>query len=276
MTTTSTRAAVAEAYSAAGESWRTGPSRIYDELAREQLAAAGIPLAGAMVLDLGAGTGAATRAVLDAGAGGIVAADVAIGMLRVDRDRRPPATVADALALPFAERVFDAVVAAFSLNHVDDPAGALREAARTTRPGGWVLASSYADDDGHPVKQVVERVLGRHGWAPAAWHHWIRAETTVRLATPERARRAALEAGLADVEVVARRVPFPHLGAGDLVEWRLGMAQYAPFLAALDGPARSAVAREAVDELTDRDGPLVRSVLFLKGRVSRARATPRR
>lgn len=269
------RAAVADAYSVAGVPWRTGPSRIYDVLATEQLAAAGLPLAGAAALDLGAGTGAGTRALRAAGARVIAGVDVAVGMLRVDRRRRPPAVVADALALPFRAGVFDAVVAPFSLNHVDDPATAMREAARTVRHGGWVLVSSYATDDAHPVKDAVEQVLRRHGWTPAPWHSWLRSHAITRLATPERARRAAVDGGLVDVGVAARRVPFCDLGAAELVDWRMGMAQYATFVAGLDASLRGVVRREAVGALEGHDGPLVRSVLFLTGRVSRGGAPPR-
>lgn len=270
MTAAATRAQVAGAYSVAGSAWRNGPSRIYDVLAREQLAAASIPLAGAATLDLGAGTGAATRALIGAGARVVAAVDVAIGMLDVDRRLRPPAVLADALALPFRSGTFDAVVAAFSLNHVDDPAAGMREAARTTRPGGWVLVSSYAADDAHPVKEAFERALRRHGWAPAPWQRWLRADAVARLATPDRARRAAAAAGLVDVDVVARRVPFPHLPADALIDWRMGMAQYADFVASLGPHQRDAVRRETIEAVADGDLPLVRSVLFLEGRVSRA------
>jgi SAM-dependent methyltransferase len=153
---TDSRAGVAAAYSAAGEAWHAGPTRIYDVMAREQLACAQVPLDGAVVLDLGAGTGAASRAAAGAGARSVVAVDVAVGMLLVDRDRRPPAVIGDALQLPFADGVFDTVVAAFSLNHLDDPVAALAEASRVTRGGGWVLSSSYAADDTHPVKGIVD------------------------------------------------------------------------------------------------------------------------
>ena len=259
--------AVADAYSAAGEAWDDGPTRIYDALAREQLASAPVSLAGAAVLDLGAGTGAASRAATDAGAGQITAIDIAAGMLMVDRARRPPAVVGDALELPFADGIFDVVVAAFSLNHVDDPVAALREASRVTRRDGWVLSSSYAADDSHPVKQIVDDVARRWGWKVAGWHEWLRAQAMPRLATADRVGDAAAHAGLTDIVVRARSVALAELGPAELVGWRLGMAQYAGFVAGLEPASRVALEDEAIAELGSDPPTLRRSVLFLEGRA---------
>ena len=258
---------LAAAYSAAGEAWDDVPTRVYDVLAREQIAAAQLALTGAAVLDVGAGTGAASRAAADAGARSVTAVDVAPGMLLVGRDRRPPAVVGDALSLPFADGVFDVAIAAFSLNHVDDPVAALGEAARVTRPGGWVLSSSYAEDDTHPVKRVVDDVATRYGWIPAEWYQRLRAHAGPRLATVGRVRDAATAAGLTEIAVEARSVPFAELGPADMVGWRLGMAQLAGFLTGLDALSRRALEQEAIAALGPDPPNLERSVLFLAGRV---------
>ena len=261
---------VADAYSAAGEAWHDGPTRIYDSLAREQLASAQVSLAGAAVLDLGAGTGAASRAAADAGARSVTAVDVAAGMLMVDRDRRPPAVIGDALALPFADGVFDTVVAAFSLNHVDDPVAALGEASRVTRGGGWVLSSSYADDDTHPVKGIVDEVAARWGWSPGEWYRWVQAHAVPRLATADRVRDAAAAAGLTEIVVEPRSVMFADLGPAEMVRWRLGMPQLAGFLAGLEPRSRRTLEEEAIAALGSDPPVLERSVLFLTARVRRA------
>ena len=62
--------------------WADGPGPMYAQLARVLVAAAPVPLAGRLVLDLGAGTGVAGRAALAAGARRVVAADLSEGMLR--------------------------------------------------------------------------------------------------------------------------------------------------------------------------------------------------
>lgn len=255
--------AVAAAYSATAEAWHRGPDRIYDRLARVLVAASPVSLEGARVLDVGAGTGAVSRAVLAAGAGAAVASDAAFGMLAHRAGERPPAVVGDLLALPFADAAFDAAVAGFSLNHLTDPAAGLREMARVTRRGGALLAASYAADDTHPVKSAVEAALTARGWEPEPWFLTLRTSTTAALATVEHATAAALGAGLdASVEVV--RVPFPDLGPHDLVDCRLGLAQHAPFVARLSPTERDALAAESVRRLGDRPPPLVRSVVVMR------------
>lgn len=255
--------AVAAAYSAAGEAWQRGPDRIYDRLARVLVAASPVSLGRARVLDVGAGTGAASRAALAAGAAAVVALDAAFGMLAHGAGERPPAAVGDLIALPFADAAFDAAVAAFSLNHLADPATGLREMARVTRRGGPLLAASYAADDTHPVKPAVEAALATRGWGPEPWYLEMRANATAALATVGHARAAAAGAGLdASAEVV--RVPFPDLGPHDLVAWRLGLAQHAPFVARLPPGERDAVVAEALRRLGDHPPPLVRSVVVMR------------
>ncbi len=53
-----------------------------------------------------------------------------------ERDPRSTYRVADAYALPFADASFDIVCAMDLLEHVDDPARVIAEAARVLRPGG--------------------------------------------------------------------------------------------------------------------------------------------
>lgn len=255
---------VTAAYSATGGAWQLGPGRIYDRLAEVLVARSPTPLDGYRVLDVGAGTGAATRAALAAGAAEVVAVDTAFGMLAHEGACRAPAAVGDALALPFTASAFDAAVAAFSLNHLTDPAAGLREMARITRSGGVVLAAAYAADDAHPVKAAVEAALADRGWRPERWYETLRSEAIPQLATPDGCAAAAEASGL-DAIVEPVRVPFPELDAQALVAWRLGMAQHAPFLARLAPDDRAAVAADAIARL---DGPtvpsLVRSILILR------------
>jgi ubiquinone/menaquinone biosynthesis C-methylase UbiE len=254
---------LAGAYSATGKAWQDGPGRIYDRLAEVVVDACPGGVAGRRVLDLGAGTGAASRAALAAGARSVVAADAAPGMLAHDAGARPPAAAADALALPFAAGAFGAVVAAFSLNHVDDPVAGLVEATRVLAPGCGLVASAYADDDTHPVKAAAEAALSARGWSAPAWYAAVKRDAMPRLATVERAEAACAEAGLADAVVEHRRVAFPELTPDDLVAWRLGMAQMAPFLAALTPEAQAEVTADTRARLGDDPPPLVRSTILL-------------
>src|ERR671915_200569 len=101
------------------------------------LARSPVPLTGADILDVGAGTAVVAAAARRRGARRILAADTAVGMLR----KRPPgipAVVGDAARLPFADRSCDLVAAGFCLSHLPDPAGAVVEWRRVA---GAVLAS---------------------------------------------------------------------------------------------------------------------------------------
>ena len=56
--------------------------------------------------------------------------------------------VADAVALPFAEAVFDIASIAFGIRNVDDPLACLREMARVTKPGGRVVVLEFGQPRG--------------------------------------------------------------------------------------------------------------------------------
>ena len=251
-----------DAYSQTGAAWASGPARVYDRLAEVLVDRAPMALAGRRVLDLGAGTGAVSRAVHRAG-GRALACDLAFGMLATDRGDRPPATVADARILPLASGSLDGVVASFSLNHLPDPEVALVEAARVVAPGGFVLASAYAADDDHPVKAAVAAAATEQGWSGESWYEELRTSSLPILATPDGAAAVARLAGLHRTDVTAVEVPFPDLDAGDLVAWRLGLAQLAPFIDA-GGPALRARVEARALELLGPPPLLVRRMVVLR------------
>ena len=153
-------------YDAAAGDWAGGPGRMYDRLAGALVAAAPVPLAGCRVLDLGAGTGAAGRAALAAGATQVVAADLAAGMLRHAVPALHP-VLADAGALPFRAASFDLVVAAFCLNHLPDPAAGLAEVRRV---GAALAASTFAPGWTHPAKDAVDAALRPLGYRSRLAH----------------------------------------------------------------------------------------------------------
>ncbi|MCZ6656111.1 MAG: class I SAM-dependent methyltransferase [Gammaproteobacteria bacterium] len=82
--------------------------------------------------------------VLEVGAGyGIVSLYVDGVQLVTTDVRYAPwiTTVADVMALPFADEMFDAVVCLNVLHHVEYPRGALEEMVRVLHPGGRILIS---------------------------------------------------------------------------------------------------------------------------------------
>lgn len=110
---------------------------------------------GERVLDLGAGTGVSTVDLARSGAYA-VGCDISLGMLGVGRRVRPevPLVAGDAMTLPFASASFDAVTISFALRNISDTAGALREMARVTKPGGRLVVCEFS----HPTVAVFRKV----------------------------------------------------------------------------------------------------------------------
>jgi SAM-dependent methyltransferase len=253
-----TLSTVGAAYSAGAAAWADGPARVYRRLAELLVDFSPLPLDDRLVLDLGSGTGDGSRAALSAGAR-VIAVDLALGMLLRDRDNRPPAAVGDALALPFRRRAFDVVLAPFSLNHLDDPAGGVREAGRI---GDLVVASTYASDDDHPAKAAVDTALTEAGWERPAWYVDLKSAQAA-WGTVEGATAVIESGGMRPLVVARREIRFPDLGPVAMVAWRMGLAHTAGFVAALDPETRGAVVGRALALLGGDPEPIVRRVIFL-------------
>lgn len=144
---------VVDAYDAARPSY---PDGVYDALG---------PLAGLAVLDAGAGTGIATRAMRARGAK-VLALDVGEQMLRrVDGAR----IVADGASVPLREASLDLVTFAQCWHWLDhDRASA--DVARVLRPGGrWAAWWNHARADGEPWFDAYWEVLEARTTA-FRWH----------------------------------------------------------------------------------------------------------
>ena len=104
------------------------------------------------VLDLGAGTGAATAALRGRfRKARVVALDLAPGMLReAGRHqrlfRRFDRVLADAAALPFADASLDVAFSNLMLQWFDDPARVFTDLSRALRPGGLLVFSTFGPD----------------------------------------------------------------------------------------------------------------------------------
>lgn len=106
--------------------------------------------AGALVLDLGAGTGDMGRAALrQQPACRIVCADLTEEMMRIGQTRLLSQdgnravlgwSAADAQDLPFPCDSFEAVISAFLLRNVHDVRQCLADQFRVVKPGGWMVA----------------------------------------------------------------------------------------------------------------------------------------
>ena len=99
--------------------------------------------AGRNVLDVGCGTGALTRELVDRlGADRVTAVDPSESFVAAAHERFPGVRIerAAAEALPFDEDRFDIVIAQLVVHFMNDPVDGIREMRRVTRPGGVVAA----------------------------------------------------------------------------------------------------------------------------------------
>lgn len=98
---------------------------------------------GSRVLDVGCGSGHVAASLVAAGHV-VHAVDPDPQMVALATSRSAADVRRGGLPdLPYADASFDAVVANFVLNHVDDPRAAARGLAPVTRPGGHVVASIW-------------------------------------------------------------------------------------------------------------------------------------
>ena len=108
--------------------------------------------AGDRLLDIGCGTGSSLAAL--AGRFGIVpfGADISETALGIARRAVPNADLicADAAALPYPDRSFDAVLMECVVTLLEDPEAALSEAERVLKPGGKLLLSALTAEASMP------------------------------------------------------------------------------------------------------------------------------
>jgi SAM-dependent methyltransferase len=125
-----------------------------------------------LVLDVGAGTGALTRALRAAAPQAtIVSIDPAAEMLHyAKRYRHVVPVLADAAALPIRDGTADAVLLAYMLFMLPEPADGLREAARVLGPGGRVGTVTWASEEPSLAAKTWDATLAELGVAPVPAH----------------------------------------------------------------------------------------------------------
>jgi ubiquinone/menaquinone biosynthesis C-methylase UbiE len=249
---------VREAYDASATAWSAGPASTYDTLADTLLAAAPVDLRGALVLDLGAGTGPAARAARHAGAARVVGIDVSPEMLR-QGSGWDSVVVGDVARLPIGDQCVDLAVAACCLGHLPDPCAALVETRRVAR---CLVASAFLAGWTHPAKARVDAVAARHGFVVPAWYAWLKADVEPTVDDPSCLDALARAAGYTGVEVTTTPVDVGVHTAEHLVTWRLGMAHLAPFVGSLEPAERRELRAECVDALRDAP-PLIIPLVVL-------------
>jgi SAM-dependent methyltransferase len=159
---------------------------------------------GAVVVDVGCGPGDDVRALAlrTAPGGRAIGVDLSASMIEEARRRSAAGTgpggeflVSDASTIPLGDGVADGCRCERVLQHVEDPAAVVREMARVVRPGGIVLAAEpdwgtvVVDGADPEIESALAAVAMARVRSPAAGRSL---------------RRLLSEAGLAEVEVIAR------------------------------------------------------------------------
>ncbi len=192
------------------------------------------PLDGRDVLDVGAGTGLATRGLRGRGAQ-VIAVDISYEMLaraRV-RDRTLSAVVADGGILPLRGESVDLVCFAQSWHWM--PEGArVREVARVLRPGGtWASWWSHARADGA-------------GWFDRQWQ--ILEAACPGIHRDQRDTKWGGDLAPSGLFGRARVVAVPWTRRVDLTTWLTELRSHS-YLAVLDTARREAVLGEVADAM---------------------------
>ncbi len=120
--------------------WRFGRTAFFELL----------PPPGRLTLDVGCGEGRVSRDLATIGHR-VVGIDASRAMVKEAAAARPnvPVLVADAAALPLADKCCDLVVAYMSLQDVDDMPAAINEMARVLEPGGHICLAIV-----HPINSA--------------------------------------------------------------------------------------------------------------------------
>jgi 2-polyprenyl-3-methyl-5-hydroxy-6-metoxy-1,4-benzoquinol methylase len=140
----------------------------YGALFRAVLGALG-PQAGEEILEVGCGSGAYTRELVERGAR-VTATEVAPGPLAQVRRNLGPLGVETDLRIEDAQRLslrdeqFDKVLLSEVIEHVPEPGRAIAEAARVLRPGGLLVVSTPSRLSPMNLAYALKRRVRRYGF----------------------------------------------------------------------------------------------------------------
>ncbi len=191
--------------------------------------------AGTVALDVGCGSGMAANMAADNGAR-VYGIDAAEALLAIARERVPDGDLrsGDMEELPFPDAMFDLVTGFNSFQYAGNPAQALAEAGRVSKPGAHIVIMTWGPPDKMPAASLVTALRPLLPPPPPG------APGPFALSDETALRALALQAGLTPLEILDVPSQF----------------QYRDLDAAIRGMGSSGVAaraaehsgREAVDE----------------------------
>jgi SAM-dependent methyltransferase len=124
------------------------------------------PEPGQRILDIASGTGLAARAceTITGEPENIVGIDISLGMLKAARRQSSSHyLMADAERLPFANRVFDAIICVAAVPYLPDLAAAVVDWRRVSRRGGRLVFTTPAAG-GVTEHRLIRQAAARHGF----------------------------------------------------------------------------------------------------------------
>jgi SAM-dependent methyltransferase len=228
----------AAGYGARAEEYARVVDPAFAPVATRSVELAGVR-AGADVLDLATGTGSVARAAAQAGAS-VVGVDVSAGMIEVAQRLSPPDIsfqVADATALPFAPRSFDAVTCVFAFSHLPDPGAAVAELLRVMRDRAALVQASWGSRGRNAAFRAVADALEEvTGGAPRACADIMDEGTW---ADPAHGMATLRDAGLREVEVLTEPLQGRFGSRRAAFEWVLIWPSWRQTIDALAGAQRA-------------------------------------
>jgi len=219
---------------------------------------------GEHVLDVACGTGSVARlAAKRVSPGGTVTGlDLNPGMLAVARslphasDVRMDWRAGSAMALPFANALFNVVLCQQGLQFFPDRVAALREMHRVLVPRGRLGLSVWRSLQHNPYMAALGNALEHHVSAEAA----AGARTVCALGDAEALRSLLLQAGFREVRISIAILVMRFASVEAFVPGQFAATPFAGAVAALDAPARTALledVRMALRSYTDDTGVAV-------------------
>ena len=209
------------------------------------------------ILDVGSGTGSLSLAAAAAApAGRVIGVDVSTAYVATARTRvhgdRVQFEVGDAQALRFAQGSFDRTLSLLVINFIPEPAKALTEMIRVTRPGGLVAAAVWDYAHGMEMLRIFWDEAAALDPAAAA-----RDERHMRFCKDGELAALWREYGLNDVESRSLIVPLEFASFDDYwLPFLAGQGPAGAYAASLPEPRREqlrqALRRRLLGDAPDR------------------------
>jgi hypothetical protein len=130
-----------------------------------------------------------------------------------------------------------------------------------------VAVSFAATGARSPAHTIGEELLRRRGWAPPPWFRQLKEELEPAVTDPRALTSMAEAAGLRSPRVCTLVADTGIATPGELVDWRLGSAGVASFVAAMAADDRRQLRAEAVQALGPAAELLALELRVLSGRA---------